>query len=70
MRATVLTSATLTVDGAFDYVRTRLGIAQADELRLASEFDYASQASSTCPADARPPVARVRLAAAVRSWNC
>ena len=44
MRATVLTSATLTVDGTFSYVRTRLGIAQADELRLASEFDYASQA--------------------------
>jgi ATP-dependent DNA helicase DinG len=44
MRATVLTSATLTVDGAFDYVRTRLGIAGADEIQLPSEFDYARQA--------------------------
>lgn len=44
MRATVLTSATLTVDGTFDYVRTRLGVGAADEIRLPSEFDYASQA--------------------------
>lgn len=44
MRATVLTSATLTVDGAFDYVRSRLGIGRAVEVRLASEFDYGRQA--------------------------
>jgi ATP-dependent DNA helicase DinG len=44
MRATVLTSATLTVDGSFDYVRSRLGIGQAREVRLPSEFDYARQA--------------------------
>ncbi len=40
---TVLTSATLTVDGTFDYIRTRLGIAQADELQLSCEFDFARQ---------------------------
>jgi ATP-dependent DNA helicase DinG len=44
MAATVLTSATLTVDGRFDYVRGRLGIRRAHETRLASEFDYTSQA--------------------------
>jgi ATP-dependent DNA helicase DinG len=44
MRGTVLTSATLTVDGTFDYVRGRLGIARPIELRLESEFDYAAQA--------------------------
>ena len=44
MVATVLTSATLTVDGRFDYVRSRLGIRQAHEARLASEFDYTRQA--------------------------
>ena len=44
MRGTVLTSATLTVDGTFEYVRARLGIASADEVRLASEFDYTTQA--------------------------
>jgi ATP-dependent DNA helicase DinG len=44
MRATVLTSATLAVDGAFSYVRERLGIRRADEIRLESEFDYREQA--------------------------
>jgi len=43
MTATVLTSATLTVDGRFDYVRGRLGIRRAHETRLASEFDYTRQ---------------------------
>jgi ATP-dependent DNA helicase DinG len=44
MRTTVLTSATLTVDGSFEYVRARLGIRQAEEIRLASEFDFSRQA--------------------------
>ena len=43
MRSTVLTSATLTVDGTFEYVRNRLGIGKAVELCLASEFDYQRQ---------------------------
>lgn len=43
MRSTVLTSATLTVDGTFEYVRGRLGIGKAVELCLASEFDYERQ---------------------------
>ena len=44
MQATVLTSATLSVAGSFEYVRRRLGVREAAELRLPSEFDYASQA--------------------------
>jgi ATP-dependent DNA helicase DinG len=44
MDATVFTSATLTVDGSFDYVRGRLGVKRATELKLDSEFDYAHQA--------------------------
>jgi ATP-dependent DNA helicase DinG len=44
LTTTVLTSATLTVDGTFDYVRDRLGIAEADEIRLPSEFDFSRQA--------------------------
>jgi len=44
MHTTVLTSATLTVDGRFDYLRARLGIGKADEIRLASEFDFPRQA--------------------------
>ncbi len=44
MHTTVLTSATLTVDGRFDYIRARLGVGQAHEIRLASEFDFHRQA--------------------------
>jgi ATP-dependent DNA helicase DinG len=43
MDSTVLTSATLTVDGSFDYLRSRLGVRAANELKLDSEFDYARQ---------------------------
>ena len=43
MTATILTSATLSVDGRFDYVRGRLGIRHAHEVRLPSEFDYGEQ---------------------------
>jgi ATP-dependent DNA helicase DinG len=38
----VLTSATLTVDRSFDYIRQQLGLADADELVVESPFDYAS----------------------------
>jgi ATP-dependent DNA helicase DinG len=44
MQTTVFTSATLTVDGRFEYVRERLGIGSAAEIRLASEFDFSRQA--------------------------
>jgi ATP-dependent DNA helicase DinG len=44
MQTTVLTSATLSVDGTFEYVRARLGIRDADEVRLPSEFDFERQA--------------------------
>ena len=43
MRVTVLTSATLSVDRSFEYLRQRLGIRRASEVRLDSEFDYARQ---------------------------
>ena len=43
-RTVVLTSATLAVDNSFDYVKGRLGIRAADELRVPSEFDYERQA--------------------------
>src|SRR6266571_8552657 len=38
----VLTSATLTVGGRFDYIRQRLGIDHAKDRALPPEFDYAS----------------------------
>jgi ATP-dependent DNA helicase DinG len=50
MRTTVLTSATLAVDGTFEYIRRRLGVSgSADELRLASEFDFERQAIMYLP---------------------
>jgi ATP-dependent DNA helicase DinG len=66
MHTTVLTSATLTVDGSFEYIRARLGIRDADEIRLASEFDFARQAilylprRMPDPRDANFPVAAGR----------
>ena len=61
MRSTVLTSATLAVDGSFEYVRRRLGIKKATELRVPSEFDFtrAEPALSAAP-DAATEVARLR----------
>ena len=44
MRATVLTSATLAVDGSFEYLKGRLGLKEAQQIRVPSEFDFASQA--------------------------
>lgn len=55
-RATVLTSATLAVGGSFDYIRGRLGVTEADEVRVPSEFDYARQAVLYLPR--RMPVPR------------
>ena len=55
MAATVLTSATLTVDGRFDYLKSRLGIRRAHETRLASEFDYTRQAILYLPAKMPDP---------------
>jgi ATP-dependent DNA helicase DinG len=40
----VLTSATLATGGRFDYIRSRLGIAEAEELVIESDFDYSRQA--------------------------
>jgi ATP-dependent DNA helicase DinG len=44
VRAAVLTSATLAVDGGFTYVKDRLGIEATDELLLPSPFHYEEQA--------------------------
>ncbi len=66
MDAVVLTSATLTVDGSFDYVRTRLGIDHAIELRVASEFDYTRQAILYLPRRMPPPKAPNFAEAAAR----
>lgn len=55
MRATVLTSATLTVESSFRYVRDRLGLDEASELRVASEFDFSEQTLLYLPRRMPPP---------------
>ncbi|MCC6992763.1 MAG: ATP-dependent DNA helicase [Acidobacteria bacterium] len=42
-RATIITSATLTVEGRFDYIKERLGLEDAEVLSVPSEFDYSRQ---------------------------
>jgi ATP-dependent DNA helicase DinG len=66
MHATVLTSATLTVDGTFDYVRDRLGVRHADEIRLPSEFDFARQAILYLPSRMPDPRSAQFVSAAGR----
>jgi ATP-dependent DNA helicase DinG len=55
MRATIMTSATLTVEGSFDYVKSRLGVPEADAVRVASEFDFTEQAILYLPKQMPPP---------------
>ncbi|HET8668109.1 MAG TPA: DEAD/DEAH box helicase, partial [Terriglobales bacterium] len=51
----VLTSATLAVNGGFEYIRKRLGIENARELIVPSHFDYASQAVFYVPPEMPDP---------------
>lgn len=55
VEAAVLTSATLTTGGRFDYIRSRLGVAEAEELVVDSHFDYAQQALLYLPASMPDP---------------
>ena len=55
MRATIMTSATLTVDGSFDYVKGRLGVHEATAMRVQSEFDFSEQAILYLPKQMPPP---------------
>jgi ATP-dependent DNA helicase DinG len=66
MKTTVLTSATLTVDGSFEYLRSRLGIRKAQQVRLASEFDYATRAILYLPKRMPEPRSREFAAAVAR----
>jgi ATP-dependent DNA helicase DinG len=56
--ATVLTSATLAVEGDFEYAKTRLGLGSAHTMRLPSEFDFRQQAVIFLPADMPDPRSR------------
>jgi ATP-dependent DNA helicase DinG len=74
-RTVVLTSATLAVEGSFDYIRGRLGIGAAEELQVPAEFDYKQQALLYLPRRMPPPksaafaeaVARETIALLTRS---
>ena len=55
VNSAVLTSATLTVDGGFGYLKTRLGIHEADELFLSSPFDFRTQAILYVPRNMPEP---------------
>jgi ATP-dependent DNA helicase DinG len=54
-RATVLTSATLAVDGSFEYAARRLGADSARTLRVPSEFDFRTQAILFLPDEMPDP---------------
>jgi ATP-dependent DNA helicase DinG len=74
-RTVVLTSATLAVEGRFDYIKGRLGIGESDELQVPSEFNYKQQALLYLPRRMPPPksptfaeaVARETIALLTRS---
>jgi ATP-dependent DNA helicase DinG len=74
-RTVVLTSATLAVDGSFGYVKGRLGLRGANQVRVPSEFDFRRQALLYLPRRMPPPrspsfveaVARETIALVTRS---
>src|SRR5581483_6908292 len=47
----VLTSATLSAEGSFDYLRERVGLDEAEELMLGSPFDYPGSTLIALPTD-------------------
>jgi len=52
---TILTSATLSVDGKFDYLRDRLGMDDVDDLMVPGHFDYRTQTLLYLPKDMPNP---------------
>jgi ATP-dependent DNA helicase DinG len=64
-RAVVMTSATLAVDDAFDYMSERLGVGTERCQLLASPFDYHEQAMLYIPRHLPPPRDRAFLEHAV-----
>ncbi len=54
-QTSVLASATLSIAGRFDFVKSRIGLAECQELMLDSPFDYAQQALVYIPNDIPEP---------------
>lgn len=51
----VLTSATLSAGGSFDYLRERVGLEDSEEMLLGSPFDYPNSTLITLPTDIPDP---------------
>jgi len=66
---TIITSATLTVAGEFDFFRERLGAEEALTRDFGSPFDYAGQAVLAIPESLPPQDSHDELAAAVWDWG-
>lgn len=63
----IFTSATITADNSFDYFYRETGIKKAEELQVASPFDYSKQAELLLPADFPNPSDRNFLEELVKS---
>jgi len=55
LQSSVFTSATLTTEGNFSFLRSRLGMAEAEEIIVPSPFDYAAQTVFHVAADMPDP---------------
>lgn len=64
----ILTSATLTVAGEFDFFRSRLGAWESVAVSFGSPFDYGSQAVLVIPSNLPPHESHRELAAS--AWKC
>ncbi|MFP5263989.1 MAG: ATP-dependent DNA helicase [Blastocatellia bacterium] len=65
MQSAVLTSATMTAGGSFDFIKGRLGIGDARQLIVESHFDFESQAVLYLPPGMPDPRSRDFLEASV-----
>lgn len=54
-KTVIMTSATMTVDGGFDFISRRLGAGDCDRLALGPQFDYENQAMIYLPKDLPEP---------------
>jgi ATP-dependent DNA helicase DinG len=66
LHACVLTSATLTVDGSFEFYRSRLGLTECETRVVATSFDHESQAVLYLPPSMPEPRDPEFVGAAVR----
>jgi ATP-dependent DNA helicase DinG len=66
VHSAVLTSATMTAEGSFGFIKSRLGVAQASELIVESHFDFENQAVLYLPARMPDPRSPEFVEASVR----